>query len=71
MTADRDCELTDSADAGKVVFHTCQGGRGYSGRRSWSARGNGIEIAGIHVATMRDGITADGCGAGSDDCERD
>ena len=56
MTADRDCELTDSADAGKVVFHTCQGGRGYSGAPILVSTDSGFEIAGIHVATMRDGI---------------
>lgn len=54
MTADRHCELGEGGDQGKLVFHTCRGIRGYSGAPILVSGGdNEIQIAGIHVATLR------------------
>lgn len=51
MTADRDCELREQGDAGRV-FHTCRGIRGYSGAPILvNTAEDEFRIAGIHVAT--------------------
>ncbi|MEI8153219.1 MAG: serine protease [Hyphomicrobiales bacterium] len=52
MTADRNCELGDSA--GQFVLHTCRGMRGYSGAPILvGTGGREVEIAGIQVASMQ------------------
>ena len=38
MTADRDCELREKIDAGRLFLHTCRASRALPARRSWSAR---------------------------------
>jgi len=54
MTADMDCELS-GADEGRL-FHTCRGIGGYSGAPILVGNSDGeVEVAGIHVATMRGG----------------
>jgi protease YdgD len=59
MTADRDCELREKIDAGRLFLHTCRGIKGYSGAPILISTGNGeMQIAGIQIATsQRDGTT--------------
>jgi len=54
MTADRDCELRDEIDDGRLLLHTCRGIKGYSGAPILvSAGGNDVRIAGIQIASQR------------------
>lgn len=54
MTADMDCELAGD-EAGRL-FHTCRGIGGYSGAPILVGTSDDeVEVAGIHVATMRGG----------------
>jgi len=54
MTADRDCELREPAGAGRLLLHTCEGSRGYSGAPILIRNSNDeFEIAGIHIAVYR------------------
>ena len=54
MTADRDCELREPIGGGRLVLHTCQSIRGYSGAPILVRTGKGeFEVAGIHIATYR------------------
>lgn len=56
MTADRDCELSDSMAAGRLMLHTCRGTFGYSGAPILVATGGReVEVAGIQIASMRSG----------------
>jgi len=59
MTADRNCELGEKIDDGRMFLHTCRGIKGYSGAPILvSTAGGEVQIAGIQVATMqRDGTT--------------
>lgn len=59
MTADRNCELGEKIDDGRMFVHTCRGIKGYSGAPILvSAAGGEVQIAGIQVATMQhDGAT--------------
>jgi protease YdgD len=58
MTADRDCELRDRAEAGRLLLHTCRSTKGYSGAPILvSAGGNEMQIVGIQIASMRSGGT--------------
>jgi protease YdgD len=51
MTADRDCELRQGIDGGKLMLHTCRGVGGYSGAPILvSAGGGDVRIAGIQIA---------------------
>ena len=52
MTADRDCELREKIDAGRLLLHTCRGIKGYSGGPILVSAGGGeMQIAGIQIAT--------------------
>jgi protease YdgD len=54
MTADRNCELGDKIDDGRMFLHTCRGIKGYSGAPILvSVAGGEVQIAGIQVATMQ------------------
>jgi protease YdgD len=56
MTADRNCELGQSIDSGKLLLHTCRGMNGYSGGPVLvSGRDGEVRVAGIQIATMRGG----------------
>ena len=59
MTADRDCELREKIDAGRLLLHTCRGIKGYSGAPILVSAGGGeMQIAGIQIATLQsDGAT--------------
>jgi protease YdgD len=59
MTADRDCELREKIDAGRLFLHTCRGIKGYSGAPILVSAGGGeMQIAGIQIATFQsDGTT--------------
>jgi protease YdgD len=59
MTADRDCELGEKIDAGRLFLHTCRGIKGYSGAPILVSAGGGeMQIAGIQIATLQsDGAT--------------
>jgi protease YdgD len=58
MTADRDCELRDEIDDGRLLLHTCRGIKGYSGAPILvSAGDNEVRIAGIQIASQRSGAT--------------
>ena len=59
MTADRDCELREKIDAGRLLLHTCRGIKGYSGAPILVGAGGGeMQIAGIQIATLQsDGAT--------------
>jgi protease YdgD len=53
MTADRDCELREKIDAGRLLLHTCRGTRGYSGAPILiGTNGRDVEVAGIQIASM-------------------
>ena len=53
MTADRDCELREKIDAGRLFLHTCRGIKGYSGAPILVSAGGGeMQIAGIQIATI-------------------
>ncbi len=55
MTADMDCELSGGDETGRL-FHTCRGIGGYSGAPILVGTSDDeVEVAGIHVATMRGG----------------
>ena len=59
MTADRNCELREKIGAGQLLLHTCRGINGYSGAPILvSAGGAEMQIAGIHIATVRGDGTA-------------
>ena len=54
MTVDRDCELRQSIDSGKLLLHTCRGINGYSGGPILVSGQDGeVRVAGIQIATMR------------------
>jgi protease YdgD len=54
MTADRECELRENIDAGRLLLHTCRGTKGYSGAPILvSAGGDEVQVAGIQIATQR------------------
>jgi hypothetical protein len=54
MTADRNCELGQSIDSGKLLLHTCRGMNGYSGGPVLvSGRDGEVRVAGIQIATIR------------------
>ena len=54
MTADRDCELREKIDAGRLFLHTCRGIKGYSGAPILVSAGGGeMQIAGIQIASMQ------------------
>jgi protease YdgD len=54
MTADRDCELGEKIDAGRLFLHTCRGIKGTSGAPILvSAGGDEMQIAGIQIATLQ------------------
>jgi protease YdgD len=53
MTADRDCELAQPTRDGRLLRHTCEGSRGYSGAPILVRNGDEIEVAGIHIAVYR------------------
>jgi protease YdgD len=54
MTADRDCELGDKIDAGRLFLHTCRGIKGTSGAPILvSAGGDEVQIAAIQIATLQ------------------
>jgi len=56
MTADRDCELRQSIDSGRLLLHTCRGIKGYSGGPIMvSNPGGDVKVAGIYIATMDSG----------------
>lgn len=56
MTADRDCELREKIGGGRLVLHTCRGVRGTSGAPILvSDDGMEMQIAGIQIATFREG----------------
>jgi protease YdgD len=59
MTADRNCELREKINAGRLFLHTCRGIKGYSGAPILVTAGDDeIQIAGIQIATMQsDGTT--------------
>ena len=59
MTADRDCELREKIDAGRLLLHTCRGVKGTSGAPILVSAGGGeMQIAGIQIATLQsDGTT--------------
>ena len=59
MTADRDCELREKIDAGRLFLHTCRGIKGTSGAPILVSAGGGeMQIAGIQIATLQsDGAT--------------
>ena len=51
MTADRDCELLETINAGRIYLHTCRGIKGYSGGPILVSAGDGkMQIAGIQIA---------------------
>ena len=51
MTADRDCELLETINAGRIYLHTCRGIKGYSGGPILVSAGGGeMQIAGIQIA---------------------
>jgi protease YdgD len=51
MTADRDCELLDTINAGRIYLHTCRGIKGYSGCPILVSAADGeMQIAGIQIA---------------------
>jgi protease YdgD len=54
MTADRDCELGEKIDAGRLFLHTCRGIKGTSGAPILvSVDGGEMQIAGIQIATLQ------------------
>lgn len=54
LTADRNCELQDQVDDGRLLIHNCRGIHGYSGAPLVADIGEGqFMIIGIHVATVR------------------
>jgi protease YdgD len=56
MTADRDCELREKVGGGRLVIHTCRGVHGTSGGPILVGEaGKDMQIAGIQIATFRDG----------------
>jgi protease YdgD len=59
MTADRDCELREKINAGRLFLHTCRGIKGTSGAPILVSVGGGeMQIAGIQIATLQsDGTT--------------
>ena len=58
LTADRNCELREAIDGGRLFLHTCRGISGYSGAPILvSGGGHDVEIAGIQIASIRrDGL---------------
>jgi hypothetical protein len=51
MTADRDCELLETINAGRIYLHTCRGIKGYSGGPILVSTDDGeMQIAGIQIA---------------------
>lgn len=61
MTADRDCELRENIDAGRLLLHTCRSMKGYSGGPILVSGGDGreVRVAGIQIASLRsDGAVA-------------
>ena len=69
MTADRDCELREKIDAGRLMLHTCRGINGYSGAPILVSAGGGeMQIAGIQIAIAQHRRHGqDDRGAGADD----
>jgi protease YdgD len=59
MTADRNCELRETIESGRLFLHTCRGIKGYSGAPILVNTGGGeMQIAGIQIATLQsDGTT--------------
>jgi protease YdgD len=56
LTADRDCELRERMNQGRLVVHTCRSAKGTSGGPILISSGSGeFRIAGIQVATLRGG----------------
>jgi protease YdgD len=54
LTADRDCELRERINQGRLVVHTCRSAKGTSGGPILIRSGDGeIRMAGIQVATLR------------------
>ena len=54
LTADRDCELRDKIDDGRLFMHSCRGARGYSGAPILVAgSGHELRVAGIQIASLR------------------
>jgi protease YdgD len=54
LTADRDCELREDFDDGRLFLHTCRGARGDSGAPILvSADGHELRVAGIQIASVR------------------
>ena len=55
MTADRDCELREKLNAGRLLLHSCRSTFGYSGAPILvGTGGREVEVAGIQIASMRD-----------------
>lgn len=54
LTADRDCELRDRIDQGRLMLHTCRSANGVSGAPILVRTATGrVQIAGIQVAMQR------------------
>jgi protease YdgD len=54
MTADRDCEMREKIDSGRLFLHTCRGIKGYSGAPILVSAGGGkMQIAGIQIASAK------------------
>jgi protease YdgD len=53
MTVDRNCEMRESVDMGRLQIHTCRGIKGYSGAPILVNGGTaGVLVAGIQIAMM-------------------
>jgi protease YdgD len=54
MTADRDCELREKLNAGRLLLHSCRSTFGYSGAPILvGTGGREVEVAGIQISSMR------------------
>jgi protease YdgD len=58
LTADRDCELRDRIDQGRLMVHTCRSAHGVSGAPILVRIGGEVKIAGIQIATLRSEVAA-------------
>jgi protease YdgD len=57
LTADRDCELRERIDQGRLMLHTCRSAHGVSGAPILLRNAAGdMTIAGIQIATLRTGV---------------